>query len=108
MSLEERIEAKLRAALAPTTLSLENESGKHNVPPGSETHFKVVVVSPAFEGKSAVARHKLVYAALAEEFRDGLHALAITSRTPAEWSASSDTSRSPPCLDGSKAGAKQG
>lgn len=75
----------------------------HKVPPGSETHFKVVVVSSAFEGKSSVARHQLVYRALAEELRPkkdggaGVHALAITSRTPEEWAASPRANESPLC-----------
>jgi stress-induced morphogen len=102
----ERIEQKLRAALTPMVLEVLNESDQHSVPRGSETHFKVVVVSAAFDGKSAVARHQMVYGALAEELQTGIHALAITSRTPGEWEASSAIPASPPCLGGSKADAK--
>lgn len=86
-------------------LEVENESHNHSVKPGSETHFRVVVVSPIFEGKSLVARHQLVYAALSEELRGGLHALAITSRTPAEWEKSPEGLVSPACMG--KGGAKQ-
>jgi BolA protein len=102
MSIHAVIEAKLRDALAPAHLEVINESHMHKVPKGSETHFKVVVVSERFEGVSAVKRHQLVYGALAEEMKSkpGIHALAITSRTPAEWSASPEANQSPKCHGG--------
>ncbi len=102
--LAQTIEQKLRAALTPEVLEVTNESDSHNVKKGSETHFKVVVVSRAFEGKAPVARHQLVYRALAEQMKQpgGVHALAITSRTPEEWAASPAANLSPPCLGGSK------
>jgi stress-induced morphogen len=103
VSVAEQIEAKLRASLEPTQLEIINESSHHNVPAGSETHFKVVVVSRAFEGKGAVARHQLVYGVLADELKGGVHALTITPRTPDEWLASTAVAPSPPCLGGSKA-----
>ena len=87
--------------MSPVILDVLNESDGHNVPKGSETHFKVVIVAPAFEGKGPVARHKLVYAALGEELAKGLHALAITARTPAEWDAQPAGNESPRCLGGS-------
>lgn len=101
------IESKLREKLAPAHLEVVNESHMHSVPAGSETHFKVVVVSPAFEGMSAVKRHQLVYGALAEEMskkpaQGGIHALAITSRTPAEWAASPEANESPLCASKGK------
>jgi stress-induced morphogen len=98
----ERIESKLRETFHPSHLDVVNESHTHNVPKGSETHFKVVVVSDAFETKSSVARHQLVYAAVADEMKSGLHALAITSKTPAEWSTTQAVAESPECLGGSK------
>ena len=98
----ERITERLRAELSPSVLEVENESHGHNVPKGSETHFRVVVVAPAFEGKTAVARHKLVYAALGDELRAGLHALAITARTPSEWSTAPTANESPLCHGGEK------
>jgi BolA protein len=72
------------------------------VPKGSETHFKVVVVSSRFDGLAPVRRHQLVYGALATEMKSkpGIHALAITSRTPAEWDASPEANASPKCLGG--------
>jgi len=100
-TVRERIEAKLKETLDPSHLEVINESHMHNVPKGSETHFKVVVVSPRFDGVSAVKRHQLVYGALAEEMKSGVHALAITSRSPAEWAASPEANASPKCMGGS-------
>ncbi|MFO0666110.1 MAG: BolA family protein [Polyangiaceae bacterium] len=94
---ESSMRAKLTAELLPSHLEVINESHMHKGPPGRETHFRVVVVSPLFAEKSAVARHKLVYATLGDELRAGLHALAITSRTPEEWAASTEFPASPLC-----------
>lgn len=98
--IQERITEKLGEALAPSHLEVINESHMHNVPKGSETHFKVIVVSERFDGMSAVKRHQLVYGALADEMKNGVHALAITSRSPAEWAASPEANASPKCLGG--------
>lgn len=91
------IEQALREGLSPSHLEIENESRKHHVPPGSQTHFKVVVVSEAFQGLSLVERHRKVHALLAQELRKGLHALALKTETPAEWQARPEGFRSPPC-----------
>lgn len=100
MTVTSSIHDKLVAALQPVALEVINESHMHSVPKGSETHFKVVVVSDRFEGMSPVKRHQLVYGALAEEMSGGVHALAITSRTPAEWAASPEANVSPKCMGG--------
>jgi stress-induced morphogen len=102
VELQTLIEQKLTERLAPSVLEVINESATHNVPRGSETHFKVIVVSHAFQGKSPIERHRLVYQALEQELRAGIHALAITSRTPDEWERSGSVAPSPPCLGGSK------
>jgi len=99
MALQERIEQKLTAAFQPTQLSVENESHGHNVPRGSETHFKVVITSQEFLGKSLVARHRAVYQILVEELAGGVHALALFTFSPDEQSQAAD---SPKCLGGSK------
>ena len=104
VQLQARVETKLRNQLEPTVLEVINESSMHNVPVGSETHLKVVVVSAAFTGKSAVERHRIVYQALSDELRDGLHALSLTSRSPEEWQESRAVGASPRCLGGSKRG----
>ena len=94
---ERTIRQKLQSELLPDHLEVINESHMHKGPPGRETHFRVVVVSSHFAEKAHVARHKLVYAALGNELRSGLHALAITSRTPEEWAASPSFESSPEC-----------
>jgi BolA protein len=82
------IDNKLRARFAPARLSVEDESSQHRGHAGhregGESHFKVEIVSDAFEGKNRVARQRLVYDALKDEFAAGLHALALTTLTPAE------------------------
>jgi len=87
-TLRDWIEARLAAELAPARLAVVDESHLHaghsGARPGGETHFRVDVVSDAFEGKSRVDRHRVVNALLAEAFARGLHALAVKARTPAE------------------------
>lgn len=86
--LHARITQKLTAALRPTALTLVDEShlhAGHAESPGlPETHFKLEVVSAAFEGQTLVQRHRRVYALLAEEMSDRVHALSLRTRTPAE------------------------
>jgi BolA protein len=104
MSLQQSIEHKLTASLQPTHLEVINESHRHSVPPGSETHFKVVVVSPAFSGQRLVQRHQSINALLASELAGELHALSMETLTPDEWTARAGTTlQSPPCLGGGKA-----
>jgi stress-induced morphogen len=101
--VKQRIAQKLTSALSPVHLDIENESHRHSVAPGSETHFKVLVVSPAFEGKSLIERHRAVNNALADELKGGVHALTIRALTPAQWQADGAAGFiSPPCLGGSK------
>jgi stress-induced morphogen len=100
--VQTEIESTLQQQLSPTLLQVINESAMHSVPKNSETHFKVVVVSTAFSGRSAVERHRQVYEALAPLLRSGVHALTITARTPEEWAATPTVAASPPCLGGSK------
>ena len=108
MSRAQRIHDGLVAALAPLVLELVNESRMHSVPPGSETHFKVIVVSDSFVGRSLVERHRTVHAVLADELSHGLHALSIHAFSPAEWQRRGGVvPKSPPCLGGSKADAPE-
>ncbi|KAL9180244.1 hypothetical protein ACHAXT_008214 [Thalassiosira profunda] len=84
----EAIAAKLTAAFDPAHLEVRNESHMHNVPTGSETHFKVIVVSDKFkDARTPIARHRLVNATLSEEVAaDGpVHALSIVAMTPDKW-----------------------
>ena len=100
MGIQQAIETKLQDNLSPVALQVVNESHMHSVPPNSETHFKVVVVSPEFIGKRQVQRHQLIYQLLADEFSSGLHALALHTFSPEEWQGRSP--ESPQCLGGSK------
>lgn len=97
------IEAKVRAAFDPKRLEVIDESYMHSVPEGAASHFRVFVVSDAFEGKSAVQRHQAVYAVLAEEVEHHIHALGLQTMTPVEWAADQQRNESPECLGGSKA-----
>lgn len=102
MTIQVQIEEKLAAALDPAHLEVANESHQHNVPPNSETHFKVVVVADAFDGQRKVARHQSVYALLAEELAGPVHALALHTYTREEWADRfGEAPMSPPCLGGS-------
>ncbi|MDN6297589.1 MAG: BolA/IbaG family iron-sulfur metabolism protein [Halomonas sp.] len=102
MTLQTQIEHKLEA-LAPSVLQVENESHRHNVPPNSETHFKVTLVSQQLDGLMPVKRHQQVYKLLADELAGPVHALALHLYTPAEWQArGGQRPDSPDCRGGSK------
>ncbi|WPC74715.1 BolA family protein [Vibrio porteresiae] len=99
--IQEVIETKLHNEFAPEYLSVVNESYMHNVPPGAESHFKVVVVSQKFENLKLIARHRLVNQLLAEELIHHIHALAIHTYTPEEWKErASGSPDSPMCVGG--------
>ncbi len=103
-TMSSQVEHKLRETLSPTVLEVINESSMHSVPRGSETHFKVVVVSERFVDKRSLERHRMVNHILMEELRHGIHALSIQAFTPEEWAMRGHTvTPSPPCLGGSKA-----
>jgi len=103
MSMQQEIETKLREALQPVHLQVINESDNHNVPPGSESHFKVVIASAAFDGKMLLARHRMINEILAGELQNRIHALALHTYTPAEWAEQhAGAPTSPPCLGGGK------
>ena len=101
MRIKETIESKLQI-LQPEFLEVINESHNHNVPPGSEFHFKVVVVSETFQGKMLVARHRMINDILADELAQSIHALVLHTMTMEEWlKKGGKSSVSPPCLGGS-------
>jgi len=88
MTMADIIRGKLSAAFAPVALEVKDESAMHaghaGARPGGETHFRVRIVSPAFQGASRVERQRQVYAALSEELEARVHALALVTLTPAE------------------------
>lgn len=88
--VRDRIEAKLAAAFEPAHLEVADESYRHNVPVGTESHFNVVIVSDRFIGERPLTRHRSIYSVLAEELAGGVHALALHTYTQEEWKALRD------------------
>ena len=90
MHRRDRITEKLTEAFAPARLDVADESHQHEghagARPGGETHFRVTIVAEAFRGRSRLDRHRMVNAALAEELKSGVHALAIHASAPGEIS----------------------
>ena len=88
MSTKEAIINKLREAFLPESLDVTDESHLHEGHaghrPGGETHFRVYIVSPSFEGKSRIERHRMINAALSAELGGSVHALAIHAQAPGE------------------------
>jgi stress-induced morphogen len=95
----DRIRDILSQAFAPSVLTVQDDSAHHaghsGAPAGGQSHYSVLLVSTAFQGVSRVARSRAVHTALAEEFgpaeQGGMHALALTLRTPEEHAARSGT-----------------
>lgn len=103
MSIEQHIREILQGELGPALLQVENESSNHNVPPGSETHFKVTLVTEGFSGVARIRRHRQVNQLLAELLAGPVHALALHLYTPDEWREGAGPPESPPCLGGGSA-----
>ena len=98
MSVQSAISQKLSDALELLHLEVLNESGNHNVPANSETHFKVTVVSPNFEGDTLLARHRRINDILKDELAGSVHALAIHAYTESDWQKRhGEVPMSPPC-----------
>jgi len=107
MNTQETITDKLNTAFSPEHLEVVNESHMHNVPPGSESHFKVVIVCDEFADKMLIARHRLVNKVLDDELKKdrsdgGIHALALHTMTMEEWFKKGKAPDSPECLGGGK------
>jgi BolA protein len=102
LSIQETITSKLERAFAPHFLLVENESHNHSVAPGSESHFRVIVVSSEFNGKSRIVRQQAVYKVLADEFQQGLHALSQFTYTAEEWALRQEVPHSPVCASKQK------
>jgi BolA protein len=101
MSVATDIHDTLVDALSPVHLDVINESHQHNVPPGSESHFKVIVVSGAFEDNSLVSRHRSINQLLAAQLAGPVHALSLHTHTAEEWQKKGErVPASPPCRGG--------
>lgn len=99
--IEQSMKAKLSTELTPSHLEIINESYMHNVPKGSETHFKVVVVSDKFADQTRIKRHRMVNEILQHELKSGVHALSIVAETPEQWKSSDKiVEPSPNCRGG--------
>jgi BolA protein len=82
---EQQLRRRLEARFAPTLLTIEDEShlhAGHVGAAGGHSHFRVIIVAEAFRGVSAVARHRLVYAAVDDLLKTDIHALAIEASPP--------------------------
>jgi BolA protein len=99
MKIQNMIENKLLEHFAPLHLEVINESNKHNVPPGSESHFKVVIVTDTFEGERLIKRHRSVNQVLKQQLADDIHALALHTYTGQEWQKQfGEFPKSPNCM----------
>lgn len=104
MTIAAAIEKKLLSAFSPLHLDVINESNNHNVPSGSESHFKVTIVSNHFEGERLIKRHRAINSVLSEELAEKIHALALHTYTEKEWHTyyEGNTPLSPNCVGGGK------
>lgn len=101
MTMQDTITNKIQDAMSPLHLEVENESYMHNVPAGSESHFKILVVSDQFDGQMLIKRHRLLNSILSEELTQ-IHAMALHTMTPDEWAEKGAAPTSPPCEGGGK------
>lgn len=103
MTTQAIIEKKLTTAFSPIHLEVINESHNHNVPTGSESHFKVIIAADAFEGERLLKRHRAVNQVLSVELAELIHALALHTYSEKEWQAEhTNVPVSPNCMGGSK------
>lgn len=100
--VESVVVEKLKKAFSPNYLEVINESASHNVPAGSETHFKVIISADFFYDKSAVKRHQAIYSEMSAELKNSIHALSLFVYSPQEWERTDTVPQSPKCMGGSK------
>lgn len=89
LSTQQTIETRIRERLAPLHLEVIDDGAQHAGHAGAASgggHFSVFVVSASFEGKTRVARHRLVYDLLQDMMQGAIHALALRTVAPSEWS----------------------
>jgi BolA protein len=103
MKIQTTIQDKLNRHFKPEYLEVINESASHNVPAGSESHFKVILVTADFASQMLIKRHRAINAVLKDELANDIHALALHTYTPAEWQQHNvEAPKSPNCLGGAK------
>lgn len=101
MEIAEQIKHKLDESYQPLHLELHNESAMH-AGPATDSHFKLIMVSAAFDGLAVVKRHQGVYKCLKEELDGPVHALALHLYSQAEWEAEKGVPDSPLCAGKNK------
>jgi len=101
MSMQTTLETLLTDSLQPTHLAVINESHQHSGP-ATDSHFKVVVATNQFDGKTLIQRHRAINAILQAQLQNDIHALALHTYTPEEWAKQGQAPESPACGGGSK------
>ena len=96
MFVQNKIEKLLKDNLNVSNLLIRNDSYKHNVPPNSESHFNVQIVSDDFEDLSQIQRHKIVYKAVGALLAE-IHAFSITAMTTSEFKENPSLKDTPDC-----------
>lgn len=105
MTRKQRIADILSQHLNSTRLEVIDESHRHHVPEGLESHINILIVSEEFQTLSRIERHRLINKLLAAEFNNGLHALSLNLHTPAEWqTAQEQPLTTPTCRNGYRHG----
>lgn len=102
LTRHQKIEEILDKEFNPEFKEIINESKNHSVPRDSETHFKIIVVSDKFSGRTKIDIHREINSKLKDEFSSGLHALSIVTYTPEEWKKKPKVPESEKCRGGSK------
>lgn len=97
MKVTQTITDKLSETFSPYHMEVINESNRHHVPPNSETHFKLVIVSDKFNDLRLIARHRMVNDLFADELQNGVHALTMHTYTKNEWDKLIVVPESPKC-----------
>ena len=98
MKVQQLLEQQIQKGLQPVLLKVINESPNHNVPEGSESHFRVLVVSEKFSGLNLVKRHQMVHQLVANEIKEKIHAFSQQTLTPEEFQErGGKLPSSPPC-----------
>lgn len=105
MTRKQRIEDILTKNIHATLVEIIDESFKHHVPEGNESHFNILIVSDEFEALPMIKRHRTINKLLDMEFKSGLHALSLHLHTPTEWKTKQESRMSSPnCRDGYRHG----
>ena len=101
LNIEKQIKTKLSEVFKPDFLEVKNESYKHNVPPGSESHFRITVITQKFNSMTLIKRHQMINEVLKDELSGQVHALSIRAKTPEQWKSDGRLIQPTPLCNGS-------